>query len=50
MLGAKKRKDRKTQKSRREEKVVGFSSASLGSLLGWNQGDRLHDLEENPGS
>ena len=33
--GEEKRKDRKTWKSRSEEKVVGFSSASLFSAVKW---------------
>ena len=49
-------KDRKTRKSRSEEKVVGFSSAFLfparkqESHPEWNQGDKPPDAEENPGS
>ena len=53
-----KRKGRKTQKSRNQEKVVGFSSASLFPTRKWespvvkpfNREDRPPDAEENPGS
>ena len=45
-----KRTDSKTRKSRRERKVVGFSSASHkdtgGSHPGWNKGDRPPSAEE----
>ena len=52
-----KRKDRKTQKSKSEEKVVGFSSASLfpaknreAVTPGGTGDDRSPNAEENPGS
>ena len=54
-----KRGDRKTQKSRNEEKVEGFSSASLFPTMKWEAvtqgetiepGNRPPDAEENPGS
>ena len=55
--GQEKRKDRKIWKSRSEEKVVGFSSASLFPRRKWEavtqggtRGDRPPDAEENPGS
>ena len=55
--GQEKRKDRKTRKSS-EEKVVGFSLASLfptsekmsPRVEPFKQGDRPPDVEENPGS
>ena len=55
-LHQEKRKGRKTLKRRNEEKVVGFSSASLFPTRKWEvgptvepTGDRTSDTEENPG-
>ena len=59
MEGKEKRKDRNIRKSRSEEKVVGFSLASLfparngrqsSRVEPLNQGDRPTDVEENPRS
>ena len=55
--GQEKRKERKLRKSRSEEKMVGYSSASPQEngrqsprVEPFNQGDRPPDAEENPGS
>ena len=55
-LHQEKRKERKTRKRRNEEKVVGFSSASIFPARKWvvgptvePTGDRTSDAAENPG-
>ena len=55
--GQEKRKDRKTGKSRKEEKVMGFTLSLPiprmeigGSHPGWNQGLRVPDVKEKQGS
>ena len=50
-VGQKKRKDSKTQKSGGFYLSLPIPSKEMGAIHpGWNQGDKLPDAEENPGS